>query len=81
MNPVVEHVSTSPKSTLMKVINDTTPTSEIAEIKIGDHISNGLGTFGEVNKIDFEDHDHSWKFTFSLAGGGFIEATKSRNTC
>lgn len=65
----------------MKVINDTTPTSQLTEIKVGDQISNGLGTFGEVESIDFENQDHSWKFTFSLVGGGFIEATKSSNTC
>ena len=65
----------------MKIINDDTPTGELTEIKIGDQISNGLGTFGEVKSIDFENLDYAWKFTFTLVGGGFIEATKSRNSC
>lgn len=65
----------------MKIINDQTPTSQLTEVKVGDQISNGLGTFGEVEDINFQNEDLSWKFTFKLVGGGFIEATKTRNTC
>lgn len=65
----------------MIIINDESPTSELTSIKVGDQISNGLGTFGEVKDIHFENSDHIWKFTFALVGGGLIEATKTRNTC
>ncbi len=65
----------------MKIINNQTPTSEIAAIKIGDSISNGLGTFGEVEDITFDDTTGQWYFKFTLVGGGYIEATKERTTC
>jgi hypothetical protein len=65
----------------MKVIDDQTPTSEISAIKIGDHISNGLGTFGEVEDIEFEDNVAYWNFKFTLVGGGYIESRKERRTC
>lgn len=65
----------------MKIINQTTPTSQLTEIKIGDAISNGIGTFGEVSEIKFEDADEFWLFTFSLVGGGIIAVKKIRNIC
>ena len=65
----------------MKIINNLTPTSEITEVKVGDSISNGLGTFGEVEEIKFEDTPSGWHFTFALVGGGFIEAKKDRASC
>ena len=65
----------------MKIINHETPTSEVSSVKVGDQISNGLGTFGEVEEIKFEEVDQAWKFTFALVGGGFVEAIKTRNTC
>jgi hypothetical protein len=65
----------------MKIINDQTPTSEIAAIKVGDSISNGIGTFGEVEDIKFEDTTEHWHFRFQLVGGGYIEAKRVRTTC
>lgn len=65
----------------MKIINDTTPTSELTAIKIGDQISNGLGTFGTVASIGFEHSSEYWQFTFSLSGGGLIQVTKTKNGC
>ncbi|WP_316772071.1 hypothetical protein [Pedobacter frigiditerrae] len=65
----------------MKILNDNTPTSELTEIKVGDSISNGIGTFGEVEDIKFENGDGFWEFTFSLIGGGFIQVRKTRTTC
>ncbi len=65
----------------MKILNDTTPTSELTSIKIGDSISNGIGTFGEVDDIKFENGDGFWEFTFSLVGGGLIQVKKTRTTC
>ncbi|RZK51433.1 MAG: hypothetical protein EOO91_20860 [Pedobacter sp.] len=65
----------------MKILNDNTPTSQLTEVKVGDSISNGIGTFGEVEDIKFEDGDGFWEFTFSLVGGGFIQVKKNRTTC
>lgn len=65
----------------MEIINNDTPTGTLAGVKVGDEISNGLGTFGQVAKIDFEDDPLYWRFTFELIGGGIIEATKMRNVC
>ncbi|RZK33516.1 MAG: hypothetical protein EOO90_32170 [Pedobacter sp.] len=65
----------------MKILNENTPTSELTEVKVGDSISNGLGTFGEVEAIKFENGDSFWEFTFSLIGGGFIQVRKNRTTC
>ncbi|WP_316787149.1 hypothetical protein [Pedobacter frigiditerrae] len=65
----------------MKILNDNTPTSELTQVKVGDSISNGIGTFGEVEDIKFEDGDGFWEFTFSLIGGGFIQVRKTRTTC
>jgi len=65
----------------MKIINNDTPTSEVTSVKVGDEISNGLGTFGTVEEIKFEDSSEHWHFIFALTGGGFIEAKKTRNTC
>lgn len=65
----------------MKILNDNTPTSELTEVKVGDSISNGIGTFGEVEVIKFENGDGFWEFTFSLVGGGFIQVRKTRTTC
>jgi hypothetical protein len=65
----------------MKILNDTTPTSELSAIKIGDLISNGIGTFGEIEAINFENGDGFWEFTFSLVGGGLIRVRKDRTTC
>ena len=39
----------------MKILNDNTPTGELNDIKIGDRISNGIGTFGEVAEIKFDN--------------------------
>ncbi len=65
----------------MTIINNQTPTSEIAAIEIGDMISNGIGTFGEVEDIVFEDTDSYWQFKFTLVGGGYIDAKKTKTTC
>ncbi|TCC87061.1 hypothetical protein EZ428_22965 [Pedobacter frigiditerrae] len=65
----------------MKILNDNTPTSELTQVKVGDSISNGIGTFGEVEAIKFENGDGFWEFTFSLIGGGFIQVIKTRTTC
>jgi hypothetical protein len=65
----------------MKIINDTTSTSEVTAIKIGDTISNGLGVFGEVDAIDFDNANEFWQFTFTLTNGGFIEVIKTKNGC
>ena len=65
----------------MKILNDNTPTGELTEVKVGDSISNGIGTFGEVEDVKFESVDGSWEFTFSLVGGGFIQVRKTSATC
>ena len=65
----------------MLIVNDDTPTSLLTAIKVGDSISNGLGTFGEVAEVNFEDHQEIWQFTFTLVGGGFIVAKKQRSSC
>lgn len=65
----------------MKILNDLTPTGELNDIKIGDEISNGLGTFGTVEEINFETGDSYWEFTFTLVGGGFIQVKKVIPTC
>lgn len=65
----------------MTITNKDTPTGDLTAIKIGDEINNGLGTFGQVEHIEFEDTEIYWKFTFKLIGGGFIEVTKMRNIC
>ena len=65
----------------MKIIDENTPTGELNDIKIGDAVSNGLGTFGEVVAIDFEVGDGYWKYLFKLVGGGLIEVTKAIPTC
>lgn len=65
----------------MKVLNEDTPTGELNDVKIGDEISNGLGTFGQVDTINFESGDGYWEFTFSLAGGGLIQVKKIIPTC
>ncbi len=65
----------------MKILNESTPTSELTDVKIGDSISNGLGTFGEVEAVKFENGDGFWEFTFALVGGGFIQVKKIRATC
>jgi len=65
----------------MKILNDNIPTSELTQIEVGDSISNGIGTFGEVEAIKFENGDGFWEFTFSLVGGGFIRVRKARTTC
>ena len=66
---------------MMKIINNDTPTSEITAVKTGDQISNGLGTFGEVDQITFEENPEGWHFLFTLVGGGYIAAKKERNSC
>jgi len=65
----------------MKIINEITPTSDLTAIQVGDKISNGLGTFGEVLEITFDDASEYWGFLFSLHGGGFIEVKKFKNGC
>jgi hypothetical protein len=65
----------------MIIINKQTPTSTITAIKVGDMISNGLGTFGEVEEIKFEDTNEHWHFIFSLVGGGYVEAKIERKSC
>lgn len=65
----------------MKVINDNTPSSELTAIKVGDQISNGLGTFGEVAEIKFDNAPEHWQFLFTLSGGGLIEVIKIKNGC
>jgi hypothetical protein len=65
----------------MIIVNDITPTSELSALKIGDSISNGIGTFGEIADIKFEDTDEYWLFTFTLVGGGYITAKKIKNIC
>lgn len=65
----------------MIIVNNQTPTSELTSIKIGDQISNGLGTFGEVQNIKFENTDTYWDFVFVLVAGGLIHARKIRNVC
>ncbi|RZK40784.1 MAG: hypothetical protein EOO90_13840 [Pedobacter sp.] len=65
----------------MRIINDTTSTSELTSIKIGEQISNGLGTFGEVSDVVFENNNDSWRFLFKLVGGGIIEVNKYKNGC
>ena len=65
----------------MKIINDTTPTSDVTAIKVGDQISNGLGTFGEVSEIKFDNENENWSFVFYLRGGGILEVQKFKNGC
>jgi len=65
----------------MLILNENTPTSDLTAVKIGDQISNGLGTFGEVASIQFEDAGEYWQFVFALVGGGFIEVKKFKNSC
>lgn len=65
----------------MTIVNNETATSELTAIKAGDEISNGLGTFGEVESVDFKNTDDSWDFKFALVGGGIIEAMKVKNSC
>ena len=65
----------------MKIINDNTPTGELNEIKVSDQISNGIGTFGEVEEIKFENGDGFWEYTFALIGGGYIQVKKISQTC
>jgi len=65
----------------MKILNDTTPTSELTAVKVGDQISNRLGTFGEVAEIKFDNEPAYWQFTFVLTGGGLIEVIKTKNSC
>jgi hypothetical protein len=65
----------------MQIINNETPTSDVTSLKVGDQISNGLGAFGEIADIKFENTDEYWLFTFALVGGGFITAKKYRNVC
>lgn len=81
MNRAAEPVFIKDNLIDMQIVNDQTPTSQLTAIQIGDHISNGLGTFGEVKEISFEDLNHTWKFVFALVGGGLIEASKTRTTC
>ncbi len=65
----------------MKILNDLTPTSDISSVKIGDQISNGLGTFGEVEEIIFDNGTNYWEFTFKLLGGGLIQIRKTITSC
>lgn len=65
----------------MKIINDNTPTGELNEVKVGDQISNGIGTFGEVEELKFENGDGFWEYTFALVGGGYIQVKKMSQTC
>ena len=65
----------------MKILNDNTPTGELNDVKIGDSISNGIGTFGEVEAVNFESGDGFWQYTFALVGGGFIQVKKTIQTC
>lgn len=65
----------------MTIINNDTTTGELTAIKAGDEISNGIGTFGKVESVDFKNHDDSWEFKFTLVGGGLIEAIKVKNSC
>ncbi|TKC05586.1 hypothetical protein FA048_17855 [Pedobacter polaris] len=65
----------------MKILNQDTPTGELNEVKVGDSISNGIGTFGEVEDIKFENGDGFWEFTFALVGGGLIQVRKTIQTC
>lgn len=65
----------------MKILNQDTPTGELNDVKIGDSISNGIGTFGEVESVNFESGDGFWEYTFSLTGGGYIQIKKNIQTC
>jgi len=65
----------------MIILNESTPTSELTSIKVGDQISNGIGTFGEVAEINFDHTSEYWKFTFALTGGGLVEVVKYKNGC
>ncbi|RZL32344.1 MAG: hypothetical protein EOO96_14270 [Pedobacter sp.] len=65
----------------MKTLNQDTPTGELNDLKVGDKISNGLGTFGEVESIQFESGDSYWEYTFTLKCGGFIQVKKLIPTC
>ena len=65
----------------MKILNDNTPTGELNDVKVGDEISNGIGTFGQVEEIKFDSGDGYWQFTFVLFGGGLIQVKKTIPTC
>lgn len=65
----------------MKILNQDTPTGELNDIKVGDLINNGIGTFGEVGAIEFINGDGFWEYTFTLVGGGFIQVKKTIQTC
>ncbi|RZL30885.1 MAG: hypothetical protein EOP00_35805 [Pedobacter sp.] len=65
----------------MQILNQDTPTGDLNDIKVGDTISNGIGTFGEVDSIDFESGDGYWEYTFNLKCGGFIQVKKIIPTC
>jgi len=65
----------------MKILNQDTPTGELNDVKVGDAISNGIGTFGEVEKVEFESGDGFWQYTFALVGGGYIQVKKTIQTC
>lgn len=65
----------------MKILNQDTPTGELNDVQVGEAISNGIGTFGEVGSIDFESGDGYWEYTFTLKGGGFIQVKKIIPSC
>ncbi|TKB99468.1 hypothetical protein [Pedobacter cryotolerans] len=65
----------------MKILNQDTPTGELNDLKVGDKISNGIGTFGEIDSIIFESGDGYWEYTFALVGGDFIQVKKLIPTC
>ena len=65
----------------MKTLNQDTPAGELNDLKVGDKISNGIGTFGEIKSIQFESGDGYWEYTFDLNGGGFIQVKKLIPTC
>ena len=65
----------------MIILNESTPTSELTAVEVGDQISNGIGTFGEVAEISFNDSSEYWQFKFTLTGGGIIEVSKFKDGC
>ncbi|GGI24581.1 hypothetical protein [Pedobacter mendelii] len=66
---------------MLTILDKNTPTSNLLEINVNDHISDGKGIDGTVNKIVITDNDEFWLFIFMLNNNKQIEIRKIKNIC
>ena len=62
--------------TAMTRIDTQTPIQQLEQLKIGDVISDNLGTYGEIKSIEVLKHKKSLTYYFRIKSGKLILALR-----